>query len=115
MNANSVRRSLFHGNLSRRPASSGPPNTVVPPNPNGVSNRPSHRLKPTSSSESGPQTRPFKTENKDIVARDKNGDYRLEVPILPPALVGEDGEELVEPEEGAFDATQLTGREKESM
>lgn len=114
MNANSVRRSLFHGNLSRRPASSGPPNAVIPPNQNGVSNRPSNRLKPTSS-ESGSQARPFKMENKDIVAKDKNGDYRLEVPILPPALVGEDGEELVEPEEGGLNATELTGQEKESM
>lgn len=54
-------------------------------------------------------------ENKDIVAKDKNGDYRLEVPVLPPALVGEDGEELAEPEEGGLNATELTGQEKESM
>lgn len=114
LNPSSVRRNLFHGNLSRRPASAGPPNGIAPPNPNGVSNRPSNRLKPTSS-DLGPQTRPLKTENKDIVVRDKNGGYKLEVPTLPPALVGEDGEELVELEDGGLDATELTGQEKESM
>lgn len=113
-NPSSVRRNLFHGNLSRRPASAGPPNGVVPngvvPN-TSVSNRPT-RLKPTSS-DSGPQIRALKAENKDIVVRDKNGSYKLEVPILPPALVGEDGEEL-EQEENA-DPPALTGPEKESM
>jgi hypothetical protein len=115
MNPSSVRRNLFHGNLSRRPASAGPPNGVIPPNPNGVSNRPSHRLKPTSS-DSGPPARPFKTvENKDIVVRDKNGGYKLDIPTLPPALV-EDADELAElDEERAFGAAELTGIDKESM
>ncbi|KAJ5882214.1 uncharacterized protein N7529_000886 [Penicillium soppii] len=113
MNPSSVRRNLFHGNLSRRPASAGPPNGVIPPNPNGVSNRPSHRLKPTSS-DSGPPARPFKTvENKDIVVRDKNGGYKLDIPTLPPALV-EDADELAElDEERAFGAAELTGIDKE--
>lgn len=117
MNHTSVRRNLFHGNLSRRPASAGPPNGAVPQNHNGLSNRPSHRLKPTFS-DSGPQTRPFKTaENKEIVVRDKNGSYKLEIPTLPQALVGEDGEELAElaPGDGAFESSELTGRDKESM
>ncbi|CAG8937350.1 unnamed protein product [Penicillium salamii] len=108
-NPSSVRRNLFHGNLSRRPASAGPPNGVVPNT--SVSNRPS-RLKPTSS-DSGPQIRALKAENKDIVVRDKSGGYKLEVPILPPALVGEDGEEL-EQEENA-DPPALTGPEKEKF
>ena len=112
MNTTSVRRNLFHGNLSRRPASAGPPNGVIPSNPNGVSNRPSNRLKPTSS-DSGPQPRPHRAENKDIVVKDKNGAYKLEVPTLPPILIGEDGEELVEMEEN-FNPAELTGREKES-
>lgn len=117
MNQSSVRRNLFHGNLSRRPASAGPPNGAVPQNHNGLSNRPSHRLKPTSS-DSGPHTRPFQTvENKDIVVRDKNGSYKLEIPTLPQALVGEDGEELAElaPEDGGFVSSELTGYDKESM
>jgi hypothetical protein len=49
------------------------------------------------------------------VVRDKHGGYKLEIPTLPPALVGEDGEELVELEDGGLDATELTGQEKESM
>ncbi|KAJ5598296.1 hypothetical protein N7537_008380 [Penicillium hordei] len=117
MNQSSVRRNLFHGNLSRRPASAGPPNGAVPQSHNGLSNRPSHRLKPTSS-DSGPHTRPFKiVENKDIVVRDKNGSYKLEIPTLPQALVGEDGEELAElaPEDGGFVSSELTGRDKEKF
>lgn len=117
MNQSSVRRNLFHGNLSRRPASVGPPNGAVPQNHNGLSNRPSHRLKSTSS-DSGPNTRPFKTvENKDIVVRDKNGSYKLEIPTLPQALVGEDGKELAElaPKDGGLISSDPTGYDKESM
>lgn len=52
--------------------------------------------------------------------RDKNGGYKLDVPSLPHALVGEDGEELgeLDAEESAdtaFDSSELSGREKESM
>jgi hypothetical protein len=118
MNQSSVRRNLFHGNLSRRPASVGPPNGTAPQNHNGLSNRPSHRLK-TTSSDSGPHTRPFKTsDNRDIVVRDKNGSYKLDIPTLPQALVGEDGEELAElaPEDGRFESSELSlARDKESM
>lgn len=51
------------------------------------------------------------------MVRDKNGSYKLEIPTLPQALVGEDGEELAElaPEDGGFDSSDLTGRDKESM
>ncbi|KAJ5985114.1 hypothetical protein N7522_012310 [Penicillium canescens] len=112
MGPNSVRRNLFHGNLSRRPASAGPPNGAVAPNPSNLANRPSHRLKPTSS-DSGPSARLKTVENKEIVVRDKNGSYKLEVPTLPPPLIGEDGEELGELEAEAFDSSELSGREKE--
>lgn len=51
------------------------------------------------------------------MVRDKNGSYKLEVPTLPQALVGEDGEELAElaPEDGGFVSSDLTGCDKESM
>ncbi|KAJ5753808.1 uncharacterized protein N7511_007961 [Penicillium nucicola] len=112
MGPNSVRRNLFHGNLSRRPASAGPPNGAVPPNPSNLANRPSHRLKPTSS-DMGPSSRPLKTtENKEIVVKDRNGSYKLEVPTLPPPMIEEDGEELGELEGEAFDS-QLSQGEKE--
>ncbi|KAJ5139078.1 uncharacterized protein N7515_003926 [Penicillium bovifimosum] len=113
MNQNSVRRNLFHGNLSRRPASAGPPNGNVPQNTNGLSNRPSHRLKTTASDSAAP--RAFKSlENRDIVVRDKSGSYKLEIPTLPSALIGEDGEELEQAEDGGFHA-ELTGTDKEKF
>jgi hypothetical protein len=117
MNQNSVRRNLFHGNLSRRPASAGPPNGNVPQHSNGLSNRPSHRLKTTASDSAAP-ARAFKSlENRDIVVRDKSGSYKLEIPTLPSALIGEDGEELGEhaPEDEGFHSAELTGIDKESM
>lgn len=60
------------------------------------------------------------TENKEIVVRDKNGGYKLDVPSLPHALVGQDGEELGELDaedagDTGFDSAELSGREKESM
>ncbi|KAJ5779010.1 hypothetical protein N7457_006730 [Penicillium paradoxum] len=115
MNPTSVRRNLFHGNLSRRPASVGPPNGSIPQNTSGLSNRPSHRLKPTSS-DSGPPARSFKVENKDIVVRDKNGSYKLDIPTLPHALIGEDGEELgdLASEEG-LNSSEITGCDKEKF
>lgn len=118
MGPNSVRRNLFHQNISRRPASAGPPNGNMPPGNNALSNRPSHRLKPTSSDSSSSWSVKL-SENKEIVVRDKNGGYKLDVPALPHALVGEDGEELGELDadesgEAAFDSSELSGREKES-
>ncbi|KAJ5449606.1 uncharacterized protein N7458_006055 [Penicillium daleae] len=121
MSQTSVRRTLFHQTLSRRPASTGPQtgpqptaSTIPGPGPgpgpntnigigiapsttnttNALSTRPSqHRLKPTSSETS----RAIKiSETREIVVRDKNGGYKLDVPALPNALIGEDGEELGE-------------------
>lgn len=51
--------------------------------------------------------------------RDKNGGYKLDVPALPPALIGEDGEELgeLEAEDGGESSmldAELSGRDKES-
>ncbi|KAJ5545373.1 hypothetical protein N7535_006238 [Penicillium sp. DV-2018c] len=116
MNQNSVRRNLFHGNLSRRPASAGPPNGTVPQNTKGLSSRPSHRAKTTSSNPAAP-TRALKSlESRDIVVRDKSGSYKLEIPTLQSALIGEDGEELGEhAEEGGFRSSELTGTDKEKF
>ncbi|KAJ5570326.1 uncharacterized protein N7459_009756 [Penicillium hispanicum] len=93
----SVRRNLFHQNLSRRPASVGPANGTVPPGSNVVSNRPSNRLKPIASDSSTSSQNAKFGENRDIVIRDKNGGYKLDMPVLPRStLVGDDGEELEE-------------------
>lgn len=53
------------------------------------------------------------------MVRDKNGCYKLDIPVLPPALIGENGEELgdldgEESGESTLDA-ELSGRDKESM
>lgn len=78
----------------------------------------SHRLKPTTSD---PSSRGIKvSENRDIVVRDKNGGYKVDVPALPIGLVGENGEELgeLDPDESgeiSLEATDLGGQNKESM
>lgn len=118
MSSTSVRRNLFHQNLSRRPASAGPPNGNVPPGNNALSSRPSHRLKTTASDSSSSRSIKL-SDNREIAVRDKNGGYKLDVPALPHVLVGENGEELgaldVEDSgEAGFDVSVLGGREKES-
>lgn len=121
MGPTSVRRNLFQQNLSRRPASTGPPNGIMPPNNNGITNRPSHRLKPTASDSSSSTRSSKPAENKDIVVRDSSGSYKIDVPALPRrTLAGDDGEELDEFDaeesgEAAFNSSELHGREKDSM
>lgn len=118
MGPTSVRRNLFHQNLSRRPASAAPANGAVPPGSNVVSNRPSNRLKPIASDPSASSRNSKLGENRDIVVRDKNGAYKLDMPVLPRStLVGDDGKELEELDaesgETAFGALE-NEREKES-
>lgn len=131
----SIRRNLFHQTLSRRPATTGPANgsstsanpgananmntnTHMPPPPSNTthSTRPSHRAKLAPADPPRPTKLP---ENREIVVRDKNGCYKLDIPVLPPALIGENGEELGDLEgeesgESTLDA-ELSGRDKESM
>ncbi|KAJ5675920.1 hypothetical protein N7462_008817 [Penicillium macrosclerotiorum] len=119
MGPNDVRRNLFHQNLSRRPAAPGPPSTAVPPGNNGITHRPSHRLK-SSTSDSSSSRSSRSSENRDIVVRDKNGSYKLEMPALPQTLVGEDGEELgeldtEEADEMAFNSSKLNALDKEKF
>ncbi|KAJ5755272.1 hypothetical protein N7533_004815 [Penicillium manginii] len=116
-----IRSSIFHQGLSRRPASTGPPNGNMPSGNNPLATRPSHshRLKPTTSDTSS--FRGIKiSENKEIVVRDKNGGYKLDVPALPNGLVGENGEELgeLDPDESGelgLEAGDLGGRDKEKF
>jgi hypothetical protein len=92
----------------------------MPSGNNPLATRPSHshRLKPTTSDTSS--FRGIKiSENKEIVVRDKNGGYKLDVPALPNGLVGENGEELgeLDPDESGelgLEAGDLGGRDKES-
>lgn len=68
-------------------------------------------------------------DNGDIVVKDKNGGYRLDIPVLSPTMTGEDGDEV--PMEGVEEGrpsggsggtgvssvgdADISGREKESM
>jgi hypothetical protein len=69
-------------------------------------------------------------DNGDIVPRDKNGNYKIDIPILPPIMMGEGGDEagMEDLEDGRPSAesgntgvsgsaaeTELGGRESESM
>lgn len=125
MGPTSVRPNIFQQGLNRRHASTAPPNTNMNMNiqpgttSNGLANRPSHRLKPTTSDPSTARNIKI-SENKEIVVRDKNGGYKSDIPALPDDLIGEDGEELGDLEgdesgEMSFDRTELGGRDKESM
>ncbi|KAJ5279919.1 hypothetical protein N7478_005291 [Penicillium angulare] len=115
MGQTSVRRNLFHQNLSRRPASVGPQNGSLPPGNNGFSNRSSNRPKSTVTDASSSRSMKM-AENKDIVVRDKSGGYKLDMPALPrSSLIGDDGEELdeLEAEEAAESAFESLENERE--
>ncbi|KAJ5578873.1 hypothetical protein N7450_007740 [Penicillium hetheringtonii] len=121
MGPTSVRPNIFQQGLNRRHASTAPPNVNmnIPPGTNGLSNRPSHRLKPTASDPSSARNIKI-SENKEIVVRDKNGGYKLDVPVLPDGLIGEDGEELGDLEgdesgEIGLERTEVGGRDKEKF
>ncbi|PLB49517.1 hypothetical protein P170DRAFT_475807 [Aspergillus steynii IBT 23096] len=102
MGATSVRRNIFHHHLSRRPVSAAPSNASVQLTGSaanhGVSGLSSHMLssaasESTSSLSSGP------VDNGEIVTRDKNGGYKLDIPVLPP-IAGQEGEDEMEGVEG---------------
>lgn len=93
MGASSVRRNLFSSNLSKR---SGP---TLPPiqsssNSNNASNNASNLQSPTHTTSSA-DTIPLNNGNAatnstertndtgDIVVKDKNGAYKLDIPVLP--------------------------------
>ncbi|KAL4898485.1 hypothetical protein BDV59DRAFT_197389 [Aspergillus ambiguus] len=126
MGTTSVRRNLFHHHLSRRPVSTAPPNvSIASATTSGISGLSSHVLT-SAASESTSSLSSGSGDTGDIVVRDKNGGYKLDVPILPP-IVGEDGEEM----EGVEDSgatggsgttgvdsttqTEISGREKEKI
>ncbi|KAL3479435.1 hypothetical protein BJX99DRAFT_70565 [Aspergillus californicus] len=119
MGTSSVRRNLFHNHLSRRPVStSGPSN-----GPSGLSSQ----VLQSSAPESNPALSTGPVDNGEIVVKDKNGGYKLDIPVLPP-IVGEDGDEMEGIEGGATGGSStvatgadpaeqggMTEREKEKM
>ncbi|KAJ5092270.1 hypothetical protein NUU61_007140 [Penicillium alfredii] len=119
MGPTSVRRNLFHQNLSRRPASAGPSNGTVPLGTSSLSNRPSHRLKPTSSDSIAASRNARLVESREIAVRERAGGYKFDAPTkeLQP-LIGEDGEELGDLDEegaGGILDSELTVHEKEKF
>ena len=120
MGTPSVRRNLFNSNLSKRAVSSVPPMQ-------GASNN-TFNLRSSShpgSSETNPSSNNARPADSDeIVVKDKNGSYKLDIPILP-MMTGEDGDEMEGFDEGhngggpgsvvdSTGETELGGREKES-
>jgi hypothetical protein len=70
---------------------------------------------PKASSASVVAAAPAATDNSDIVVRDKNGSYRIDVPILPPGeLADDENDGGLDGINGADGDGKMSGREKES-
>ncbi|KAL2862993.1 uncharacterized protein BJX67DRAFT_272707 [Aspergillus lucknowensis] len=121
MGASSVRRNLFQNHLNKRPISvsaSGPSN--------GTSGPSSQVLQPNAP-ESNASSSVGSADDGEIVIKDKNGGYKLDIPVLPP-IIGEEGDEMEGIEGGGAggsstaatgaDSTgqgEMSGREKEKI
>lgn len=122
MGTTSVRRNLFNSNLSKRAVPSVPPMQGASNNTFNLQSS-SHPSSSETNPSSSNNTRP--ADSDEIVVKDKNGSYKLDIPVLP-VIVGEDGEEIEGFDEGhnggrpgsavnSTGETELGGREKESM
>ncbi|KAL4944719.1 hypothetical protein BDV06DRAFT_220011 [Aspergillus oleicola] len=100
MGTTSVRRNLFQNHLSRRPVSTAAPS-------NGTSGFSSQVLQ-SSTPESNSSVLSGPADDGEIVVKDKNGSYKLDIPVLPP-MVNEDGDEMEGIEGGAASSTAATG------
>ena len=112
-----TRRNLFQNHLSRRPVSTAAPS-------NGSSGLSSQVLQ-SNAPESNSSVSSGPADDGEIVVKDKNGSYKLDIPVLPP-MVNEDGDEMEGIEGGGAgnstaatgaDSTgqgEMSGREKDS-
>ncbi|KAE8351184.1 hypothetical protein BDV28DRAFT_24835 [Aspergillus coremiiformis] len=119
MGTTSVRRNLFHHHLSKRSVPAAPPHAPLQVGPpGGLSSLSSHVMSSESTQPLGPAT----VDGGEIVVKDKNGRYKLDIPILS----GEDGNDTEGLEEsgatrgsgppGADSSqTEISGREKEKI
>ncbi|KAB8256023.1 hypothetical protein BDV32DRAFT_106166 [Aspergillus pseudonomiae] len=110
MGTTSVRRNIFHHHLSKRSVPAALPNTSMQSGTNGGLTSLSSHVMPSASSESTQSLGPSIADGEEIVVKDKNGDYKLDIPVLPPA-VGEDGDEMEGMEGGATRGSGPTGAE----
>ncbi|RMJ26736.1 hypothetical protein PHISP_02390 [Aspergillus sp. HF37] len=110
----SVRRNLFSHNLSRRPVSAAPNPLSQGP---GDARQPRGEKAASSNSTTSTLTS-TSSDNGDIVVKDKNGGYELDIPVLAPLGDEEDGQ-LSGVDEGggaAATSTDSTGdTEKEKI
>lgn len=79
------------------------------------------------SSETNSSNNARSADNDEFVVKDKNGSYKLDIPVLPPVIVGENGEEIEGFDDGqngggsgstvvdSAGETDLGGREKERI
>lgn len=132
MGASSVRRNLFSSNLSKRSGPTLPPiqggSTSTHTNTSNLQS-PTHTTSsadtiPLNNSNTTTTSNGGASDTGDIVVKDKNGAYKLDIPVLPPVIMGsgDDGDEM----EGFEDdqnggatvvdstgETDIGGREKE--
>ncbi|KAK2872081.1 hypothetical protein FQN49_002560 [Arthroderma sp. PD_2] len=134
----SVRRTLFNSGsshaTSRRPASNTTSSAAtdnhssmtadIDTGSNGSSNAFGGNKPSKSTSKLGTSLSSSSLDNGDIVARDKNGCYEVDIPMLPPGVFGEEVEggdsmEGIEHSGGAEMAVEeggeLAGRDKEKI
>ncbi|EED12513.1 conserved hypothetical protein [Talaromyces stipitatus ATCC 10500] len=111
-----TRRNLFPSHLSRRPAfNPAQDSTSDADNTSSNNDTKHHNAQDTDSGPMTPETTNTTTalllNNGDIIARDKNGKFQLDIPILPPIpLDEEDGEDDAEDEEsGAMEGIEGDG------
>ncbi|RDW83966.1 uncharacterized protein DSM5745_04292 [Aspergillus mulundensis] len=118
MGTTSVRRNLFQNHLSRHPVSTTGPN-------NGASVLSSQVLQ-SNATESNSSISAGTMDDGEIVVKDKNGSFTLDIPVLPP-IEGEDEDEMEGVEGGAGGSStaatgadptgqsEISGREKEKL
>ncbi|KAF9892177.1 hypothetical protein FE257_002583 [Aspergillus nanangensis] len=127
MGTTSVRRNLFHHHLSRRPVSAAPTDPPVQSNvTSGIHSMSTHIL-PSTQSVSTPSLSTGAVDSGEIVSRDKNGAYKLDIPVLPSLAAEEDGDETEGVEDGGAPRgsattgadstaqTEISSREKEKI
>ncbi|OJJ52594.1 hypothetical protein ASPSYDRAFT_574763 [Aspergillus sydowii CBS 593.65] len=100
MGTTSVRRNLFQNHLSRRPVSTSGPS-------NGSSGL-SSQVAQLNASETNSSVAVGSMDDNEIVVKDKNGSYKLEIPVLPP-ITGDDGDDMEGIEAGGGPGGNPTG------
>ncbi|OJJ43732.1 hypothetical protein ASPZODRAFT_135750 [Penicilliopsis zonata CBS 506.65] len=101
MGTTSVRRNLFQHSLNRRAAPAAPSHIPAHDGSNGVHPFSHHTSRSTTDGSNFSSLGSGPVDNGEIVARDKNGAYKLDIPFFQPLLPSRDGEEMEGVERGA--------------